>query len=212
MADKIGMIGAGNVGTALTNGLTRAGHEVRASGNEPAKVKEIGQWADVIFLAVPYAARQEAIRNLGEIGGKTLVDVTNTLGPTGDIAIDPASESGAEQVQTMASNSHVVKAFNTVFAQHMDKGHVHGEKLTVLLASDDASAKKRVSKLAREIGFDAVDAGPLKNARWLETLGFLNIQLGYGLGMGPAMGFKLVHEGNRVSPPRAEQRPMDTAR
>lgn len=54
----------------------------------------------------------------------------------------------------------------------------------------------RVSRLAREIGFDAVDAGPLKNARWLETLGFLNIQLGYGLGMEPHIGFKLVHEVN----------------
>ena len=54
-------------------------------------------------------------------------------------------------------------------------------------------ARQRVLELARDIGFDAVDAGPLENARWLETLGFFNIQLGYVLGMGTDIGFRLVH-------------------
>lgn len=47
--------------------------------------------------------------------------------------------------------------------------------------------------LAREIGFDAVNAGPLQNARWLETLGYLNIQLGYVVGHGPGTGFHYIH-------------------
>jgi len=58
----------------------------------------------------------------------------------------------------------------------------------------DASAKKTVLDLARGIGFDAVDAGPLKNARLLEPFAFLNIQLGYALGMGTQIGFKLLHD------------------
>jgi len=54
-------------------------------------------------------------------------------------------------------------------------------------------SKDQVLSLGREIGFDAVDAGPLQNARWIESLGFLNIQLGYMLKMGTQIGFKLIH-------------------
>jgi predicted dinucleotide-binding enzyme len=87
----------------------------------------------------------------------------------------------------------VVKAFNTVFAQHMDSGRLDGERLTAFAAGDDAAAKAAVLELEREIGFDAVDAGPLRNARLLEPLGYLNIQLGYGLKMGTDTGFRLMH-------------------
>ena len=113
--------------------------------------------------------------------------------------MDPRNESGAEQVQKMAKGAKVVKAFNTVFAAHMDKGSVHGEKLTVLVASDDEQARSKTIELARAIGFDAVSAGPLQNARWLETLGVLNIQLGFVVGHGIAAGFKYVHEGAKAS-------------
>ncbi|HVM45176.1 MAG TPA: NAD(P)-binding domain-containing protein [Candidatus Thermoplasmatota archaeon] len=194
MSSKIGIIGDGNVGSALTNGLTRAGHEVQAVGKEPRKVKEIGQWADTLILAVPFGERENALRELGDVGRKVLVDVTNALGEDMGLAVDPRQESGAEQLQRMAKGAKVVKAFNTVFAQHMDTGRLHGEALTALVAADDEGAKRQVIELARAIGFDAVDAGPLQNARWLETLGLLNIRLGYGVGLGPAMGFRLVHE------------------
>jgi predicted dinucleotide-binding enzyme len=65
--------------------------------------------------------------------------------------------------------------------------------LTLLVAGDDAAAKETVITLGREIGFDSVDAGPLKNARLLEPLGYLNIQLGYMMKMGKEIGFKLIH-------------------
>ena len=71
-----------------------------------------------------------------------------------------------------------MKAFNTVFAQHMDSGQVKGEKLTVLAAGDDATAKETVLRLAKDIGFDAVDAGGLQNARLLEPLA-LQISVGH---------------------------------
>lgn len=87
----------------------------------------------------------------------------------------------------------MVKAFNTVFAEHMATGQVKGTTLTLFVAGDDQNAKEQVLTLGRDIGFDAVDAGPLKNARWLESLGYLNIQLGYTQKMGSHIGFKLVH-------------------
>jgi len=75
----------------------------------------------------------------------------------------------------------------------MDTGHLGDQRLTAFVAGDDAGAKEAVLELARGIGFDAVDAGPLKNARLLEPLAFLNIQLGYVLGMGTQIGFALLH-------------------
>lgn len=86
-----------------------------------------------------------------------------------------------------------MKAFNTVFAQHMDTGKLGEQRLTAFVAGDDPGAKNAVLGLAREIGFDAVDAGPLQNARLVEPFGYFNIQLGYVLGMGTQIGFKLMH-------------------
>jgi predicted dinucleotide-binding enzyme len=74
----------------------------------------------------------------------------------------------------------------------MDNGVVEGEPVTVFVAGDDNAAKQQVQQMARDIGFDAVDAGPLQNARLLEPLGYFNIQLGYVLGLGTGIGLKLV--------------------
>ena len=80
MKPKVGIVGDGNVGSALARGLTRAGYQARAVGKSPGQVKDTGAWADVLILAVPYAAIDDAIRELGDgIDGKTLVDVTNAL-------------------------------------------------------------------------------------------------------------------------------------
>ncbi|HLV68646.1 MAG TPA: hypothetical protein VKY73_22670, partial [Polyangiaceae bacterium] len=97
-------------------------------------------------------------------------------------------------LQKKQSGARIVKCFNTVFAQHMDTGHLGDQRLTVFAASDDADARRTVRGLAEDIGFDAVDGGPLRNARWLEALGYFNIQLGYALGMGTRIGFRLYHE------------------
>lgn len=198
MADKpkIGIIGDGNVGSALEQGLSRAGYEVESVGKEPERVKQVARGSEMIILAVPFGERENALREMGADAyrGKTIIDVTNALGEGMSLAIDPKRESGAEQLRKLAEGAKVVKAFNTVFAQHMDKGSVHGENLTVLVAGDDEGAKRTTVQLAKDIGFDAVDAGPLENARWLETMGLLNITLAYKVGLGPAMGFRLVRE------------------
>lgn len=189
---KIGIIGDGNVGSALRRGLERSGYQVRAVGKEPAQVRETGQWAEIIMLAVPYGAVDDALRELGEgVNGKTIVDVTNALTPDMQLA-SGCTTSGAETLQQKARGAKVVKAFNTQFAQRMDSGAVDGEPVTVFAAGDDAQAKQQVMQMARDIGFEAVDAGPLQNARLLEPLGYLNIQLGYVLGLGTEIGLKLV--------------------
>jgi len=101
--------------------------------------------------------------------------------------------SAAGEIARKALRARVVKAFNTVFAQNMSTGKVKGEQLTLLVAGDDDAAKKTVLAMGSDIGFDPVDAGPLMNARWLEALAYLNIQLGFVLKMGPEIGVRLVH-------------------
>lgn len=192
--NKIGIIGTGNVGSALQRGLTKAGHEVRAVGPDREELRKTAAWADLVLVAVPFGAIDEVVRDIGEaVIGKTVVDVTNALGPNMNLAVG-FTTSGAEELQRKLPRSRVVKAFNTVFAQHMDTGRLNGKPLSAFVASDDAEAKQAVLALAKGIGFDAIDAGPLQNARLLEPMAFFNIQLGYVLGLGTQIGFKLLRD------------------
>jgi 8-hydroxy-5-deazaflavin:NADPH oxidoreductase len=188
---KIAIIGNGNVGSALERGLKRAGHDLRATGRE--NVRETAEWGELIILAVPFGAVGDALRTMSDaVKDKVLIDVTNALDENMALAIG-CTTSGAEELQRKAPRAKVVKAFNTNFAQHMDSGRVGDTALTVFAAGDDGAARDTALQLAREIGFDAVSAGPLQNARWLETLGYLNIQLGYVVGHGTGTGFHYIH-------------------
>jgi len=193
MKPKVGIIGSGNVGSALRRGLEGAGYEVKSAGRDPKEVQATAAWGEMLILAVPFGAIDDALHVMGDaVQGKVLLDVTNALTPDFQLALG-CTTSGAEELQKKASKSKVVKAFNTVFAQNMSTGKVKGEKLTLFVAGDDKAAKELVQSAGRDIGFDPVDAGPLMNARWMETLGYFNIQLGYMLKMGTEIGFRLVH-------------------
>lgn len=171
-------------------GLARAGHEVRGARRDTAAAT--AAWAELIILAVPFGAIPEVVAELGAAAdGKPVVDVTNALTADMQLALG-FTTSGAEELQKALPQAQVVKSFNTVFAQHMRDGKLAGQTLTVFAASDHEPARKAVLELAKAIGFDAVDAGPLQNARHLEALGYFNIQLGYVLGNGTEIGFRLV--------------------
>jgi predicted dinucleotide-binding enzyme len=190
---RVGILGDGNVGGALARGLQRVGHDVRAVGNDKGAIRDVAGWAEVVILAVPFGAVDDAVKAAGDgLAGKPLVDVTNALGAGMKLVVGFDS-SGAEELQKKAPKARVVKAFNTVFAKHMDSGKVDGEALSAFVAGSDAGAKAAVLGLARDLGFDPVDAGPLENARLLEPLALLNIQLGFVQKLGTEIGFKLVH-------------------
>ncbi|HUI71852.1 MAG TPA: NAD(P)-binding domain-containing protein [Spirochaetia bacterium] len=191
MKGKIAIIGKGHVGSALSDGLKRAGYETRVTG-KGSGVRETAVWGDILILAVPFSALDAVIAELGgALDGKTVVDVTNALGPKMELALG-FTTSGAEQLQKKAPSAKVVKAFNTVFAHVMSTGKVKGKAIACFAAGNDQAAKDQVLSLSREIGFDAIDAGPLANARWLEAMGYMQIQLGYVLGLGTEIGFALV--------------------
>ena len=193
MKQKIGIVGKGNVGKALQAGAQRAGYETRMIG-KGGGVKDTAAWADVVILAVPFGALDAVAAEIGAAAnGKPVVDATNVLTKEGGLAVG-FTTSGAEQLQKKMPGAHVVKAFNTIFAQNMGTGKVKNTPLFMPAAGDDAKAREAVLQIARDIGFDAVDAGPLSNARLLEPFGFLNIQLGYVVnkGLGAGIGFSLV--------------------
>lgn len=193
MSKRIGIIGKGHVGSALARGLERAGNEIRTAGRDKEATASVADWAELVILAVPFGQLDDVVAVAGDkLAGKTVVDVTNALGADMSLALG-FTTSGAEELQRKLPGAHVVKAFNTVFAEHMDTGRLGEDALTAFVASDSPEAKAEVSALAKQIGFDPVDAGPLQNARHLEPLGYLCIQLGYVIEMGTKIGVKLLH-------------------
>jgi predicted dinucleotide-binding enzyme len=189
---KIAIIGKGNVGSALCNGLSSK-HETKFGHRDPKEpVADAAKWGEVIILAVPHNNANDAIEAIRPYAdGKTVIDVINAVGSNMDLAIS-CTTSSAEETQKKLPKTHVVKAFNTVFAPNQSIGKVGDEQLTAFIAGDDLKAKQTVAELTRDIGFDPVDCGPLKAARYLEAMGIMIINLGYSYGMGTKIGYKLV--------------------
>src|SRR6476660_10298784 len=114
-ARRIGIMGNGHVGSALARGWERAGYEVKAVGNDKNAQREAAQWGDVVVLAVPFRTLDEVVKALGNaLDDKTVIDVTNALGPDMKLAMG-FTTSGAEELQKKAPRARVAKAFNTVF-------------------------------------------------------------------------------------------------
>jgi 8-hydroxy-5-deazaflavin:NADPH oxidoreductase len=200
---NVGMIGAGNVGRALTKASTRAGHSVSMSaesrkdaadataeaGGTPVRSnQEAVQSADVVVLAVPFDAVKGIVDELGgDLDGKTVIDVTNRFSP--EQLQDP---SNAERIQEMAPRAHVIKAFNTILAANQSDPVVDGIALDAYVAGDDGDGKSRVLDFVRSLGFEPIDAGPLAMSRALEGMGTLNIWLNKEYGWPWASAWKLL--------------------
>jgi predicted dinucleotide-binding enzyme len=189
----IAIVGAGNVGGALGNGWRKAGHQVSyalrdTTGKSADKLKgegfavlsmgEAAAKSEVIVLAVPWEAAADAVKALGDLSGKVLVDTMNPLTPSLELALG-FTDSAAESVARLAPGAHVVKAFNTTGAENMAGAHGFKVKAMMPVASDDAGAKAKVLTLAENLGFEPVDAGPLRSARLLEPLALLWIKQAY---------------------------------
>ncbi len=190
---KVGIIGKGNVGSAIGKGLVSKGHEVKFGHRDPKEpVIDAARWGEVIVLAVPYDAVENVVKEMGSVAdGKIVLDVTNAITEDWDLAIE-GPLSAAERLQKLLPKARVVKAFNTVFAANQSIGKIGKEQLTLFVASDDAKAKQTITQLGKDIGFDAVDAGILKSARYLEGMAVMLMYMAFVLGMGTGIGYKLV--------------------
>jgi predicted dinucleotide-binding enzyme len=180
---KVTIIGAGNMGKGLAKQFAKAGHQVTITARDLGKARALAEElvnvsaapadqalgsADAVVVATAYADAVPALRSLGDLRGKVVVDITNPL--TSDymgLTVGHAT-SAAEEIAKAVPGVEVVKAFNTVFAQIIANGpELHGERVPVYYATDSEQARGTARMLIESTGFAPVDAGPLKNARYL---------------------------------------------
>jgi NADPH-dependent F420 reductase len=192
-AETIALIGTGNVGAALGRRFAEQGHTVTYGSRNPAAahvaelVRITGRGAvalapaaaaarsHVVVIAVPWTAAEDVVRSLGDLAGKIVVDPTNPSVTAADGFADypPLPESNAEAIARLAPGAQVVKAFSTLGAETMLDPRLAKDPVTIPLVGDDRTAKAVVAELARGIGLEAVDVGPLRHARIIEGLHYL---------------------------------------
>jgi predicted dinucleotide-binding enzyme len=191
---NIVIIGAGNVGGPLASTSERYGHRVTtvtSSSDVDASAAALSE-ADIVVLATPFdvaLALPEAWRQA--VAGKVVVDATNPLTADFSELTVGFDSSGAEEIAARIPQARVVKALNAVLAPNHDPSALEGASLFVPIAGDDQEAVDATVGYLTTLGFDAVPTGPLKNARYIEPLAELLVQLAYFRGAGTAIGVAL---------------------
>ena len=178
---RIGIIGAGRIGGTLGRLWIDAGHDVLVSSRHPegitdlpaGKPRRAADFGELVLFAVPWANVTEAADQIAAVAaGKIVIDVTNPYGPEGPL--DLGGEGSSEVVAERLLGTRLVKCFNTIhWTRLRDEGRPEGDprRLAVFVAGDDDAAKATVAGLASDAGFDAVDAGSLRDGRRLEPGG-----------------------------------------
>lgn len=201
---KITVLGTGNMGSGFAKQLSGAGHTVRITGRDISKAQGVAdQFAnvtahaaaqalgdsDVVIVATAFADATSALQSLGDLTGKVVIDITNPLSADYMSLTIGHVTSAAEEIAKSVPQAHVVKAFNTLFAQVLADGptFANDQRGSVFVASDSERGKQTAISLAQSMGWNTVDAGALVNARYLEPLAGLNIYLGYGAGLGTSI-------------------------
>lgn len=207
---KIGVIGAGNMGTGLGKIWLDKGHSVMYSfSHSTQKLKTLAAshpnalsgtpsdasaHGDIILLAVGWQSMRDAVTATGPLRDKIVIDCTNPIKKDlSDLEVG-LSTSGGEEIARLLPEASVVKAFNTVYAEvYHSISRLFGSRLsTMLFCGDSPEAKKVVSELIVQTGFEPVDTGPLRSARYLEPLAMLMIRLSIEQAMGTDITLSLM--------------------
>ncbi len=209
----VSIIGAGTMGQALARRFTTAGETVLLASQDSGKTAKVAEEAargvngtaevvdvaraissgDVVIFATWYpVTRDLAARHAAALKGKVVVDISNPFNESFDGLTTDASTSAAEQIAAAAPGARLVKAFNTTFAPVLAAGEIGGGPAEVLLAGDDEAAKAAVADLARRTGLTVIDAGALSNARTLERMTLLLVELQGRYGLAFQAAFRLV--------------------
>lgn len=206
---NIAIVGPGKLGSGLGRLWARKGHRVSVTfSRDRAKLDaiatEIGAHAEtvaeavansqVVVLATKWAIVPDALAQAGSLQGKIVLDCTNTMSPRKTADGLPETRSCAEVLAAMLPGAHVVKTFNQAFEQllHAESRLFGGERPTMFYCGDDAEAKRVAAQLITDTDFEAVDAGPLENARYIEAYAVLVIRLGHTLGLGTNIAMRLM--------------------
>jgi hypothetical protein len=210
---KIGIIGAGNVGTGLGKRLAASGHDIVVSfgrtpenvadaarkigvGAEAGTIQEAARHGDVVIVATPWVVTLETVRQVAnDLEGKIVWDTTNPFKTDMSGLEIGLSTSAGEEIAKAAPGAIVVKAIPP-FAEvlHSPSTRVDGQRPSVFVCGNDPGARATILRLVSDIDADGVDAGPLSLARYAEPLGMLLVHLAYVQGFGARIGTVLIRD------------------
>jgi predicted dinucleotide-binding enzyme len=215
---RVGILGSGLMGGKLGTIFARAGHEVVFSyARSEAKLKrlareagknaragtpaEAAENADALLLAVHWSRVDDVLKQAGDVSGEVIVTCSLPMNRDDTELVIAHKSSGAEAIQRKVRKARVVSAFGTVpsevlfdvFAARRRKS----KRPSLVYCGDDARAKRVVARLAGDVGFDPVDAGPLRTARHFEPFALLVARLAYEGKGGPELAYRFERFGGR---------------
>jgi predicted dinucleotide-binding enzyme len=209
---KIAIIGTGTVGSALARGLKKSPHKIilgardvadRATqglaaevGADVASPREAAGSAELVILALPWDAAEVAVRALGDLSGKIVIDCMNPLGMVGGslALLLGHTTSGGETVAAWLPGARVVKTLNQVGAEMMADNSGLPHRPVMFMAGDDPEAKSIVAAVLTDLGFEPLDAGDMTKARLLEPFGMVWINQALLRGKGRNWAFAAVEQ------------------
>ena len=207
---RIGILGSGLMGGKLGTLFVRAGHEVffsysrsekklrklaRDAGNNSraGSPADAVRDADAVLLAVHWSRVDDVLRQTGDLAGKIIITCSLPMNEDDTALVIAHKSSGAEELARKLPEARIVSAFGTVpsevlfsvFARRKRKN-----RPSLVYSGDDAKAKSVAATLIRDVGFEPVDAGPLRIARYSEPFTLLVAQLAYEGDRGPALAYR----------------------
>jgi predicted dinucleotide-binding enzyme len=208
---RIGILGSGLMGGKLGTIFARAGHDVvfsyartgrklealareagvRARAGTPA---EAARDSDVLLLAVHWSRIEDVLRQAGDLAGKILVTCSLPMNSDDSGLVIAHTSSGAEVLASRAPRAKIVSAFGTVPSEvlfDVFEARRRPKRPSLIYCGNDARAKDVTARLIRDVGFEPIDAGPLRIARYTEPFTLLIAQLAYEGDRGPELAYRL---------------------
>lgn len=212
---RVGIVGSGLMGGKLGTLFARARHEVvfsyarrkeklkrlarDANGHARAGTpSEAAKESDALLLAVHWSRIDDVLNQVGDLSGKVVVSCSLPMNADNTELVVAHTSSGAEELAKMIPKARVVSAFNTVPSEVLFGVYEAKRKATrpsLVYCGDDESGKAAARELIRDVGFDPVDAGSLRIARYTEPFGLLVAQLAYEGNGGPEMAYRFERFG-----------------
>ena len=207
---RVGILGSGLMGSKLGTLFARAGHAVIFSyARRSEKLRKLAHNAgrnaqagtpgeatmesDVLLLAVHWSRIDDVLRQAGDVAGKVVVTCSLPMNAGDTKLVVGHTSSGAEQLAKMIPKARVVSAFNTVPSEVLFgvfEARRRVRRPSLVYCGDQSSSKAVAAELIRDVGFDPVDAGPLRIARYTEPLALLVAQLAYEGKKSPALAYR----------------------
>ena len=214
---NIGILGAGRMGGKLGTIWARAGNRVVFSyarsdrkltrlAREAGRNARAGTPADaardahVLLLAVHWSRLDDVLTQAGDLTGKVIVTCSLPMNADDTELVIAHTSSGAEELARRLPGARIVAAFGTVPGEVLFgvfAARRRARKPSLVYCGDDSRSKKTVARLIQDAGFDPVDAGPLRSARFIEPFTLLVAQLAYEGDTGPELAYRFEHFGGR---------------